>query len=80
MKAQKKKTKIFNFFQLFHILTKQPEQGFEDNFADYPISAWFLQRKLAPQTVALTAEELAVLVEADHLELFHQVFSCCRVH
>ncbi|VDM97665.1 unnamed protein product [Thelazia callipaeda] len=53
-------------FQLFCLLSK-PDHYFEDNFIDHPITASYLRRKFAPQTVALHSEELASLLKADHL-------------
>lgn len=42
---------------------------FDDSFEDILVSSSYIQRKLFPQTVATSAEELIELVKADFLEV-----------
>ncbi|TMS34217.1 hypothetical protein L596_001851 [Steinernema carpocapsae] len=60
--------------RIFNLLTAaEPNSGsFEDNFVDVPIQASYIQRKIAPQTVAINKQELLKLVRNDLLE-HHQV-------
>ncbi|KHN78736.1 hypothetical protein Tcan_04517 [Toxocara canis] len=53
--------------RLYELITGR-DQCFEDNFVDIPISASYLQRKVAPQTVAINKQELVKLVTADMLQ------------
>jgi hypothetical protein len=53
--------------QLFELITGR-DQRFEDNFVDAPIAASWLQRKVAPQTVAVNKQELLKLVRSDLLQ------------
>lgn len=54
--------------KLFHLLTKS-DHHFEDNFVDQPLTVTYLQRKLAPQTVAVNQSELTALLQSDQLQL-----------
>ncbi|KAK0394928.1 hypothetical protein QR680_001015 [Steinernema hermaphroditum] len=56
--------------RLFNLLTATStvSSGFDDNFVDAPIKAPYLQRKIAPQTVAISKEEKLKLVKNDQLE------------
>lgn len=56
--------------QLFQLLTAKTS-GFDDDFAldQQPIEANWVQRKLAPQTCAVNAEEKKLLISNDELEV-----------
>uniref|UniRef100_A0A0M3HUC8 Phage protein n=1 Tax=Ascaris lumbricoides TaxID=6252 RepID=A0A0M3HUC8_ASCLU len=53
--------------KLYELITGKDE-CFEDNFVDIPISASYLRRKIAPETVAINRQELVKLTSADMLE------------
>uniref|UniRef100_A0A7E4V3S7 WD_REPEATS_REGION domain-containing protein n=1 Tax=Panagrellus redivivus TaxID=6233 RepID=A0A7E4V3S7_PANRE len=55
--------------QLFNLLTSK-DLAFEDNFVDQPIQASWLQKKVAPASVAVNKIEVVPLVKYDHLEAF----------
>lgn len=54
---------------MFNLLTKSSDQCFEDNFTGQPLTTTYLQRKLAPQKVAVHSGELIALLDADQLQL-----------
>ena len=53
--------------QLFNLITGA-DLKFEDNFVDKPIQASWLQKKVAPQTVAVSSVEIVPLVKHEQLE------------
>uniref|UniRef100_A0A1I8AQQ0 Neuroblastoma-amplified sequence n=1 Tax=Steinernema glaseri TaxID=37863 RepID=A0A1I8AQQ0_9BILA len=57
--------------RLFNLLTaaEPGSGGFDDNFLDVPIKASYLQRKIAPQTVAVNKQEKLELVKNDQLSV-----------
>jgi hypothetical protein len=57
--------------QLFNLITGA-DLKFEDNFVDKPLQASWLQKKVAPQTVAVSSIEIAPLVKNEQLELQKQ--------
>lgn len=61
--------KSFREDKLFNLLTKSSDQCFEDNFTGQPLTATYLQRKLAPQKIAVHSGELIALLDADQLQL-----------
>ena len=54
--------------QLFNLITGA-DLKFDDNFIDKPIQASWLQKKVAPQTVAIAATEVLPLVKHEQIEL-----------
>jgi hypothetical protein len=58
--------------QLFNLLTSPTSKDgnqFDDNFTDQQIEPNWIQRKVAPQTCAINAEEKKHLVKHDELEV-----------
>ncbi|KAH7730785.1 Protein W02H5.2 [Aphelenchoides avenae] len=54
--------------QLYNLITGR-DFRFEDDFVDVPLTASWLQRKVAPQSVAVNKQELVELVKNDALEV-----------
>ncbi|KAJ1359290.1 hypothetical protein KIN20_017980 [Parelaphostrongylus tenuis] len=60
--------------QLFRLITSGDyhSQGFEDDFTDAAITVNFLRRLIAPQTCAISKQELLHLVKNDHVQKLHE--------
>ncbi|KAK6041638.1 hypothetical protein COOONC_20857 [Cooperia oncophora] len=61
--------------QLFKLITADSPgvTGFDDDFADVVITPSYLRRVLAPQTCAISKQELVHLVKSDHIQKLHEV-------
>jgi len=54
--------------QLSNLITGKDDLKFEDNFIDKPVQSTWIQKKVLPQTVAVSSGEVLPLVKHDHLE------------
>ncbi|KAE9550042.1 hypothetical protein FO519_006743 [Halicephalobus sp. NKZ332] len=54
--------------QFSNLITGKDDLKFEDNFVDKPIQSTWIQKKVLPQTVAISSGEILPLVKHDHLE------------
>uniref|UniRef100_A0A183GUH9 F-actin-capping protein subunit alpha n=1 Tax=Heligmosomoides polygyrus TaxID=6339 RepID=A0A183GUH9_HELPZ len=57
--------------QLFNLITagSPPSSGFDDDFADVVITPNYIRRVVAPQTCAISKQELVHLVKSDHVQV-----------